>query len=262
MTECKSDYLNNIPADVYQCNSKVYSADEMITKLINILLQREGGYNLYDKSSVSGETYRGIDRKNGDENKGFWELVDAKKDLYILNGHTISDENWIPTGGGNKYSLYVVTYEGTHVTDDYKKKYGNYKIMSNTIFENESDIKNMAIDIYKNKYYTPKRINELKSPMIAGHTLSQCAHYGSGKDAWLKPLINAINAVYGTDIPYGRVLTDRIIRYANGNKACQVAEKYTQFRREQYAKSKQTQYIEGWLNMVNGWVKGVNAAFK
>ena len=245
MALCKNQaWLDKVPADVYICNTKNYTDDEKRDKLISIILEREGGYNLFDDSDVSGETYRGIDRKNGGENTKFWEAVDKKVDEYFQANRDI------------------VTYTGTHVTEEYKTKHGNRKVKNKTIFSDDGKIKDMAINIYATKYYTPNRIDKINNPMIAGHTLSQAAHYGTGKESWLTPLINAINAVCSTSLPRGRVITDEMLKYINSDKACDIANKYTQYRREQYSKSKQTQYITGWLNMVNGWVKSVNRDFK
>lgn len=242
---CKNlQYLNQIPADIYQCNNKTYPDDTKRSKLINILLEREGGYNLFDDSDVSGETYRGIDRKNGGTNTEFWAAVDAKVDEYFQQNKDI------------------VTYTGTYVTEKYKSRHGNRKVKNGTIFNNDGNIKQMAINIYSTKYYTSNRINEINNPMIAGHTLSQAAHYGAGGTSWLDPLVKAINAVCGTNIQPTKRITDEMLRYINTDKACDIANKYTQYRRERYAQSKQTQYIKGWLNMVNGWVKAVNRDFK
>ena len=245
MASCaNTDFLNQVKADVYVCNTKTYPADEKKTKLINIILEREGGYNLFDESDVSGETYRGIDRKNGVKDANFWGAVDAKVDECFAQNKNI------------------VTYSGTHVTEEYKRKHGNRKVKDGTYFDNDGEIKQMAINIYANNFYLPNGIDKIVNPMIAGHTLSQAAHYGAGGTAWLDPLVKAINAVCGVNLSSTGKITQEMLNYVNGDKACDIANKYTEFRRERYAKSKQTQYIKGWLNMVNGWVKAVNRDFK
>lgn len=245
MANCgNNNFLSETPPSVYKCNTQEYPEDVKEEKLINMILRNEGGYNLFDDSSVSGETYRGIDRKNGGSNTEFWAEVDRRKAEYFQKNKDI------------------VTYTGTNVTEEYRAQYGNKKVKSGTYFDNDENLKSMAIKIYSSKYYKPNGINLIKNPMIAGHTLSQASHYGSGATSWIRPLVNAINSVCGTNIAVGKKITEEMLKYINSDKACEIANEYTRFRREQYARSNQTKYIKGWLNMVNNCVKYVNENFK